>query len=288
MASLPTHFSAFVFLFPIGFRRLLSSFSLYLKSPALYRSRVWYLSESKWKNLDLYGILIILPIAAFSEVFWFLTFSGHPTYRFAFFQQSAVLSLFWLVAFAIVLRENFDIFLLHENLIFLFAAIAFLVEYSVIGLGITGLGGHVYALLSACTLLCAASCLFLAVRPTAFFADVALSSGIVFKATWVLQAGLSLFSDTFVPRGCKSIPVSLALEKTDVDCVLDEDRLRGLALINFLFVIHALAIFLLIFLGFGSVSWKGKMRCGGLGSLTMSEIESENLVMRHVPEFELE
>ncbi|XWS39141.1 hypothetical protein CRYUN_Cryun18bG0024700 [Craigia yunnanensis] len=78
---------------------------------------------------------------------------------------------------------HLDHFLFNESFIFIYAAIAFLVEYSVIGVGITGLGTVVYELLAQLTLLCAGSCLVLPVKPTAFFFEFLLSTGLVSKGT---------------------------------------------------------------------------------------------------------
>ncbi|KAJ4969346.1 hypothetical protein NE237_016047 [Protea cynaroides] len=288
MGSLVTHFVAFLFFFSIGIRRLLCSFSLYLKNPCVYRSKTWYLSEARWKNIDLYGLLIALPIASFSEIFFFLAFSGHATYRFAFFQQAAVVILFWVLVILVILQENIDPFLMHENLVFVFAGIAFLIEYSLMGKGITGLGGRVYELLGALTLLCAAACFYISVRPTAFFAEGALSLGLIFKGTWVMQAGLSLYSDTFSLKGCRKISLSPAQVTTDVQCNLEEDRLRGVALMNLLFVLHLIGILLMSFSLFGALSCNRNLRCGEGTGPSMAEDESESMLMRPLPEFELE
>ncbi|CBI23705.3 unnamed protein product, partial [Vitis vinifera] len=149
--------------------------------------------------------------------------------------RSLVILLFWILAVLIVLRENFDHILIHESLVFVFAAISFVAEYSVIGKGINGLGEAVYEWLGGLTLLCAASCLYLSIRPTAFFAEFLLCSGIVFKGTWLLQAGLSLYSDVFSLKGCHKF-------LTDVVCDLEEDSLRGVALMNLLFIGHAIGV----------------------------------------------
>ncbi|XP_043705552.1 uncharacterized protein LOC122655425 [Telopea speciosissima] len=288
MGSLATHFFAFLFFVPVGIRRLLCSFSLYLKNPCAYRSKIWYMSEPRWKNIDLYVLLIALPIASFSEIFFFLSFSGHATYRFAFFQQAAVGSLFWILVILVILRENIDPFLMHESLVFVFAGIAFLIEYSLIGKEITGLGSRVYELLGGLTLLCAAACFYLSFLPTAFFAEVALSSSLIFKGTWVLQAGLSLYSDTFSLKGCRKISFSPAQSTTDVQCDLEEDRLRGVALINLLFVLHLIGILLMSFSLFGALSCNRNLRCGEGAGPSLAEFESESMLMRPLPEFELE
>jgi hypothetical protein len=72
-----------------------------------------------------------------------------------------------------------------------------------IGKGITGVSGAVYDLLGALTLLCAGCCLYLSIKPLAFFAEFLLSAGLVFKGTWVLQTGLSLYTDVFGLKGCR-------------------------------------------------------------------------------------
>ena len=50
--------------------------------------------------------------------------------------------------------------------------LSFLIEFSVIGKGITGVFASVYDLLGGLTLLCAASCFYLSVKPAAFFCRV--------------------------------------------------------------------------------------------------------------------
>ncbi|KAJ4954547.1 hypothetical protein NE237_011330 [Protea cynaroides] len=288
MGSLATHFFAFLFFFPIGIRRLLCSFSLYLKNPCVYRSKTWYMSEPRWKNIDLYFLLIALPIASFSEIFFFLTFSGQPTHRFAFIQQAAVNSLFWVVVVLVIIRENIDPSLIHEGLVFVFAGIVFLIEYSMMGKGISGLGGRVYELLGSLTLLCAAACFYLSFRPTAFLAEVALSSGLIFKGTWILQAALSLYSDTFSLKGCRKISLFPAQAITDVQCDLEDDRLRGVALMNLLFLLHFIGIVIMSFSLFGALSWNRNLRCGEGSGPSLADVDSESMLIRPLPEFELE
>ncbi|KAJ7979809.1 putative Family of Uncharacterized protein function [Quillaja saponaria] len=289
MASFATHFSASLFLFPVGIRRLLCSSSHYLKNSSLYRSKTWYLSEPRWKNLDLYILIIALPIASFSEFFFFLTFSGHPTYRFTFFQQSFAVFVFWVLIILITFRENFETSLINESFVYIFAGISFLIEFSVIGKGITGLGGVVYELLGGLTLVCAGSCLYLSIRPTAFFADYFLSSGLIFKGTWLLQAGLSLYTDIFAVKGCQKISVLPSQQNADVRCDLDVDNLRGVALINFLFSVHAIVVLILSIGLFFLLSSNRNFRFGeGRGPL-LAELESQTVLMRAAPsELEME
>lgn len=277
MASLATHFSGFVLLFPVGLRRLLCSSSLYLKNPSLYRAKTWYFCEPKWKNFDLYTLIVALPIASFSEIFLFLAFSGHPTYRFAFFQQSATIFLFWLLLLLIVCRENLDPLHIDQGIVFVLAAILFFVEYSVIGRGISGLGGTVYDMLGALTLACAFSSLYLSIRPWSFFAEFFLSSGLIFKGTWMLQLGLSLYTDTFGLKGCKKMSVwPNHSENAEFKCDLEEDGLRGLAVMTLLFIGHAIGVLVLSFVLFGWLARNCNWRCDEASGPLLQQLQSEH------------
>ncbi|KAK9905996.1 hypothetical protein M0R45_000121 [Rubus argutus] len=177
-----------------------------------------------------------------------------PTYRFAFFQQSATIFLFWLLLLLIVGRESLDPLHIDEGFVFVLTAIAFFVEYSVIGKGISGLGGAMYDMLGALTLACAFSSLYLSIRPRSFFAEFFLSSGLVFKGTWMLQLGLSLYTDTFGLKGCKKMSVwPNDSENAEFKCDLEEDGLRGLAVMTLLFIAHAIGVLVLSFVLFGGL-----------------------------------
>ncbi|KAL5711980.1 hypothetical protein ACHQM5_014196 [Ranunculus cassubicifolius] len=204
--------------------------------------------------------------------------------------------MFWLFLILIIIRENIDVFLINENFLFILAAICFLLEYIVRGKEFDNNGDNVisngvipgirvYELLCGLTLLCVGCCFYLAYKPTAFFADVILSCGILFKGTWILQAGLSLYTDTFSPKGCRVITL-LPDEKMNVQCDLVEDGLRGVALMNLLFIGHATGILVMCFVVFGALSFNRSWRWGSSSSL--GEMESENLLTRPLPEVELE
>ncbi|KAK8527686.1 hypothetical protein V6N13_085494 [Hibiscus sabdariffa] len=288
MASLETHFLATLFFAPIGIRRFLCSSSLFLKNPSLFKSKPWYFSNPKWKNLDLYILAVALPLASFAEIFIFSSLSGHSTYRFSFFQQFSSLSLFWVLIVFIVIYDYLDHSLFDDTFFFIYAAVAFLVEYSFIGAGVTGLGSVVYELLAHLTLLCAGCCLVLSVKRTAFFAEFFLSFGLVFKGTWLLQAGLCLYTDAFVPRGCKKLQLLPRSPNADVHCELEEDGLRGAALVNLLFALHAILITVSSCLIFGILSSFKKLRCAEATGPLLAQVESDSLLMQPVRELEME
>lgn len=190
----------------------------------------------------------------------------------------------------VIFREYTDTLLINEGFVFLFAGISFLVEYSVIGKGITGVSGSVYDLLGALTLICAGSCLFLSVRPSAFFAEFFLSSGLVLKGTWVLQAGLSLYTDAFGLKGCRKMSVLPAQANAGVQCDLEEDGLRGVALMNFLFTGHAILVLVVSVVLYGLLSSNRNLRCCEASGplLAELEVETETMSMRAHPELEMD
>ncbi|KAL6522778.1 hypothetical protein OROHE_016625 [Orobanche hederae] len=290
MASVATHFTAFLFLCPLGVRRLLCSASLFLQNPSLYRSRMWYFSDPKWKNLDLYALIICLPIASLSHIFIFLAFSENPTYRFSFLQQSLVVFLFWAVLIFIILKKSLRLYSVPESFVFIFAGIAFMVESYMCGRGIIGLSGWAYGILGSLAVFCAACCLYLSIRPSAFFAEYLLSSGIVLKGTWVLQVGFSLHTDAFGFKGCNKIS-GMALAKggdVDVKCELEDDMWRGMSLTSLLFVGHVIVVMITSFISFGLLSRYTNMRCGEASGQLLAELGSESMMMHALPELELE
>ncbi|XP_057778293.1 uncharacterized protein LOC130997031 [Salvia miltiorrhiza] len=277
--SLATHFTASLLLCPLGLRRLLCSSSLYLTNPSLYRSRTWYFSQSNWKTLDIYSLLILLPIASLSHIVFFLAISESPIHKFSFLQQSFVISLFWVILILIVAKESFDLCsFLPDNLVFAFAAIAFLIEFYMAGRGLIGFGVWLYRILGYFTLLCAGCCLCLSVRPSAFFAEFLLSCGLVLKGSWVLQVGLSLYTDAFGLKGCGKIERGEA----DVKCELDDDVWRGVALVNLVFVGHVIVVIVIGFVSFGLLHNRKRGEGSGLG------VGSESMLMHPLPEIEIE
>ncbi|GMH18882.1 hypothetical protein Nepgr_020723 [Nepenthes gracilis] len=288
MGSLATHLSTFLFLFPIGLRRLLCSSSLYLQNPSHFRSKPWFLSHHKWKNVDLYALLVALPIASFSDIFLFLSIPGDPTYRFSFIKQSAVILLFWALLILIILRESVDTPLINESFLFLLAGISFVVDYWMSESGFTGVSSIVYELLGGLTLVCACSCLYLSIWPAAFLAEFFLGSGITFKGTWMLQAGLSLYTDVFVLKGCGKMSVLPGQDKADVKCDLKEDSLRGIALMNLLFIGHAIGVLVIVFGSFCLLSSNQNLRYGEASGRLLAELESDPVLRPPLPELEMD
>ena len=62
----------------------------------------------------------------------------------------------------------------------------------------------IHGFLGGLTLVCAGACIYLAVKPLAFFAEFLLSCGLVFKGTWLLQVGFMWCTKT----GCRFVTLT--------------------------------------------------------------------------------
>lgn len=283
VSSLTSHFCTFLFIFPIGLRRLFSFFNLYLKNtPTHFLAKPWYYSSSSstyilFTNIDLYILLIGLPIASFFDLYLFLSILPH---HFSFLHHQAILTFFWLLLLLILLSNHRPI---PDGFIFAFAAISFLLELYLIDNGdtvFTNVTSYAYHLSCLLSLVCACSCMYLSVNPYSFFAEFALCGGLVFKGTWVMQIGLNLYTDMFAFKGCLKMNGKVGYVK----CDLNEDSLRAIALIDLLFVCHAIVVLLGTFVLFALLSFKGTPSSDAAGPLlTVSQLEGSCKV-----EFEIE
>lgn len=196
--------------------------------------------------------------------------------------------LFWALLVFIILKETLDLFTIPENFVFICGGIAFLFEYKMNGSGHAGLGAAGYEILGGLALVCAASCLYLSIWPSTFFAEFLLSSGIVLKGTWVLQVGLTFYTDAFSLKGCGNIDLIGEHGKADLKCDLEEDKLRGIELMNLLFIGHAIVVLISCFMLFGVLYRNRNMRSGEATGPLLAQIDSEAMVMNQLSEFDIE
>ncbi|KAL8161967.1 hypothetical protein V2J09_013456 [Rumex salicifolius] len=278
MGPLLTHFSTFLFLFSVGIRRLLFSTSCHLQNPSQYRSNPWFFTQPRWKNLEFHALILALPLASLIDFISFCSSSEHQSAKFSFLQQSLVNFLFWVLLILILFREFSDTQIINQASTFFLAGVFFFVDYFLTGEGFMGVSKNVYDYLGQLTFICGCSCLYLSINPNAFFADFFLSIGLIFKATWVLQAGLTLYTDVFGLKGCSKAFVWPAEVLADVKCDLQEDWSRGIALMNLLFVVHAIGVFAF---GFGALLLMScRLRFDDFGGALLAEIDSETYLTK--------
>lgn len=145
-----------------------------------------------------------------------------------------------------------------------------------------------YELLGKLTLVCASACLVLSIKPSAFFAEFFLSCGLLFKGIWLLQAGLSLYTDAFVFKGCQKVTLPMKDGTIDVKCDLQEDGLRGVALVNLLFLGHVIGVCIGSFVLYGLLSSFRNLRRGEASGPLLAQLEQDNHSLSMRQEIELE
>lgn len=182
---------------------------------------------------------------------------------------------------------SYSIFV-SESFVFVFGGVVFLLEYSVMDKGISGVADVVYGLLGGLSLVCAVSCFYLSAKPNAFFAEFLLCCGLVFKGTWLLQIGVSLYTNVFGLKGCQKISIlSPEIENVDVTCDLDEDNLRGVVMMQLLFTLHAVVV---LFLGvglFGVLASNRNLRGSEAKGPLLAEIESTDMRICDLSELQM-
>ncbi len=126
----------------IGVWHLCSLFSSYVKSPRDYSARVWYpVSCGSWlpsrlKHSELYIMLLFIPLAIFYELgisthFQPLLVDGGaiPGSSILGFEHVTTLFMFWLFALLVLLNETTIALPLPTESSFLFASLAFTLEW---------------------------------------------------------------------------------------------------------------------------------------------------------------
>lgn len=129
-------------------------------------------------------------------------------------------------------------------------------------------------LLGVVAFVCAGSCLLLAWRPKAFFVNLVLCVSISLQGTWLLQIGLSLFSDRFLPEGCHRLTSGFT------QCDVDASKLRAKALMDLAFMIHVMVVIFVFVLAYALISkGAGYKRNGGYDALETNG-EPDHLQMK--------
>ncbi|KAI4342682.1 hypothetical protein MLD38_027275 [Melastoma candidum] len=325
MVSLALHVAAFFILFPTGLNRLIAATLSFLychpsSSSSSSTSHPSFISKPWWfflhdlptaaqsrsnrhdnlnfliKKLDFFALLVSLPLASLTHIFLFLSVpSSHsPAYRFSFLLFSSSIFLFWVLFLHVLVKY----FFLHDNsglvrdeYLFIFAGVCFSVEYWMIGRGMDGLAGEFYGILGWVSLVCCGCCLVLGVKPSAFFAEHGLCCGLMVKGTWGLQVGLNMGTDGgwFAWKGCERVGV-VGVGELDVGlkCDVEQDGLRGLALMRLSFVWHVIGVLVGSLVLFWVLSMKGSSRLGDArGPLLLRHHGTDQSGVRPVAEFEL-
>lgn len=137
MGTLVGHIAPSVVFVLVGIWHLFSSFASYVRSPREYVAKSWhYVSwlPSRLKHIELYLLVGFIPVAVFYELgvstsFRPLVDGVIPKNRVTSFEHSTTLVMFWMYAVIVLLSETTAVLPLPVDTSFLFASVAFALEW---------------------------------------------------------------------------------------------------------------------------------------------------------------
>lgn len=293
MVSQGGHILQGIIFLSLGVWHLICFFATYVKSPREYTARAWYpvgVLPLKYKHLELYGLLFILPLAIFYDLGISAHFQpqrdgGMPTSSIMGFEHVTILFMFWLFALTVLVSDSTAFLPFPTEGSFLFASLAFGLQW----LSITHSASQRSDFERQCSNLlaytAAASAVssgLLVIRPRAFLVNLVLCLSLILQGTWQFQMALSLYSDNYIPLGCEYSPAMggpgdftfLSTTRCDAN---QAANIRAVALMNFAFNCHVIAVVFFAVSTFGIIArFKGHRRSASLDSIVADfEIESE-------------
>lgn len=255
----------------LGLYHLISTTRNYLRSPQSYSAKPFHpfplpssnaTGNHRFKHLQLYLAILCLLIAFVHQVLISSDsdplLKGHtPVHRFTSLQSAAVLFLFLLLSLSLLLSDS-DVLPLPSDLFFAIAAALFFLQYSVsssaASVQTSDLQAKCDSVSAGISSLAALLCLILACQPRLFVADAGLGAAFCLQGLWVLQTGLSLYVDAFIPEGCHRLLDVVSGVESSTKCELEESRLRAVAILDLVFVVHVMFVVLIVMVTYAAVA----------------------------------
>ncbi|KAI3916948.1 hypothetical protein MKW98_014409 [Papaver atlanticum] len=239
MAALISHIFSSSSLISLGLYHLICSTRNNLKSsPRDYMIKPYHpfpsssspSSSSNLKYLQLYLLIVSLLISCIHQTVNSLSpdpllKGSTPVHRFTSLQNSAVLFLFLILIVSILISESTSLLPFPNDLFFAFAAGVFFLQYSVSS---SSASVQVSDLQAKCD------------------AVSATISGFMSLGLWALQTGLTLYVEGFIPEGCHRLLDVVSGVEGSTKCDLEESRLRAVAILDLVFVIHVLFVIVIV------------------------------------------
>lgn len=114
-------------------------------------------------------------------------------------------------------------------------------------------------------------CLILACQPRMFVADIGLGAAVCLQGLWMLQTGLSLSVEAFIPEGCHKMLDVVSGVEGSTKCELDDSKLRAVAILDLVFVIHVMFVVIIVMVTYGVIAKSiGVRRLGSYEALPTS------------------
>ncbi|KAL5979814.1 hypothetical protein ACLOJK_038925 [Asimina triloba] len=285
MASLVFHVISSAGLFSYGLYHLVLATKAHLKSPSNppaskpYHPLPASSSASHFiKHLPLYLLLLSLSLAVLQQSI--LSTLSDPLYRIhriSSLQSLASLLFFLLLALSLLL-PNFP--LLHiprlpPDLFFALASAAFAIHSSVARASTAAFAAQSFHLQSKCDAVsfkisaaASALCAALAFDLRLFVAELALAASFCLQGLWVLQTGLSLYADGFIPEGCHRLLDVVRGVEGSTECDLEDSQVRAVAILDLVFIFYLVFVAVIVLVVYASVvRASGMQRVGSYEAL---------------------
>uniref|UniRef100_A0A5B7B2B7 Plant viral-response family protein n=1 Tax=Davidia involucrata TaxID=16924 RepID=A0A5B7B2B7_DAVIN len=295
MAAIIYHIFSSSALLSLGLYHLISTTSSHLKSPRDYFAKPYHpfslSSSQRLKHLQLYLLILCLLIAFAHQTLISsdsdpLLRGRTPVHRFTSLQSAAVLFLFFLLSLSLLLSDTTSLLPLPPDLFFGIAAALFFLHYSVssaaASVQISDLQAKCDSVSASISALSAVLCLVLACHPRLFVADVGLGASLCLQGLWMLQTGLSLHVDAFIPEGCHKLLDVVSGVEGSTKCDLEDSKLRAVAILDLVFVVHVTFVFVIVMVTYAAVARTvGIRRLGSYEVLpTVATADSNHIQMK--------
>ncbi|KAJ4974551.1 hypothetical protein NE237_007725 [Protea cynaroides] len=297
MAALISHIFSSSALVSLGLYHLICTTRNHLKSPREYVAKPYHpfpLSSSsspRLKYIQLYLLMLSLLVALILQLLTStvsdpLLKGSTPVHRFTSLQSAAVLFLFLLLSLALFLSDATSLLPLPSDLLFALASAVFFLQFSVSSASASVQTSDIQAkcdsISARISVVSALLCLLLACQPRLFVADVVLGASFCLQGLWVLQTGLSLYVEAFIPEGCHRLLDVVSGVEGSTKCDLEESRLRAVAILDLVFVVHVMFVVVIVLVIYAVVvKTVGLRRFGSYEALpTLPAADSNHVQMK--------
>ncbi|KAL4355357.1 hypothetical protein GQ457_06G034240 [Hibiscus cannabinus] len=281
-------------LLSLGLYHLICTAINFLKSPQSYSAKPFYplpfSPNLRLKHLPLYLLLLCFFIAFLHQSFISsdpdpLVKGRSPVYRFLTLNSAAVLFLFFIVSLSFLISETTSLLPFPPDLFFAFGSALFFLHYSVsesaASVQTSDLQAKCDSVSARVSAMASVMCLILACHPKLFVAEVGLGAAICLQGLWVLQTGLSLYVDAFIPEGCHKLLDVVSGVEGSTKCDLDESRLRAVAILDLVFVVHVMFVVIIVMTTYALVAKTvGTRRLGSYEALPSNSADNNHIQMK--------
>lgn len=97
----------------------------------------------------------------------------------------------------------------------------------------------------------------------------------------MLQTGLSLYVEAFIPEGCHRLLDVVSGVEGSTKCDLEESRLRAVAILDLVFVVHVMFVVVIVMVTYAVVAKSvGIRKLGSYEALPTAATDSNHIQMK--------